>query len=263
MNEALISETLPEIIKTTSSGISIIKSGKWIIDYFAGHEPAHVKERLGRNWELMLEYIHEKNQSKDPRDAWRNDWFAENQVSNHHILLRLLEKTLKEIINDSEERKSKYVGKFWVNICLTSNFDIDEATAFSYLETIESLSWRQICIIRLIILCEDKEVDMISIDEEEKEKWIEQMPQDKQTIFYSISRDFENSANNKCFEAIAPLRAAETQPPLLLLRPNSARATDYTRRLHSLMNLHEIPNGDIEKTFSIWNVKVKKSEDDV
>ena len=234
-----------------------------LVDYFAGHQPLHVKERLGFSLELMSKYISEKGQSNNPDDALRNDWFPENQISNNRIPRRLLEKTIKEIINDSEERKSEYIAKFWVNICLTSNSDIDEATAFSYLETIESLSWRQICIIRLIILCEDKEVDMISIDEEEKEKWIEQMPQDKQTIFYSISRDFENSANNKCFEAIAPLRAAETQPPLLLLRPNSARATDYTRRLHSLMNLHEIPNGDIEKTFSIWNVKIKKSEDDV
>ena len=263
MNEGLILETLPEIIKTTSSGISIIKSGKWIIDYFARHEPAHVKERLGRNWELMLEYIHEKHQSTDPGDAWRNDWFAENQVSNRRHRISIIRETIKEIINDSEERKSEYIAKFWVNICLTSNSDIDEATAFSYLETIESLSWRQLCIIRLIILCKNKEVDMMSIEEEEKEKWIEQMPQDEQTRFYSISRDFENLANNKCFEAVAPLRAAETQPPLLLLRPNSAHATDYTRRLHSLMNLNEIPDGEIQKTFSIWKVRWRKSEEDL
>ena len=41
---------------------------------------------------------------------------------------------------------------------------------------------------------------MDSIDEEEKEKWIEQMPQDDQTSFYSISREYENLKNNKCFE---------------------------------------------------------------
>ena len=249
----LVLDTLPQIIGTTGSVLSII-------DYFARHQPVHVKEHLERSLKLMSEYMREKHQSKDPGDAWRNDWFSENQVSNPRILRRLLDKTIKEIINDSEEKKSKYVAKFWVNICRTSNADIDEATAFSYLEVIDSLSWRQLCIIRLVILCEDKEVDMISIDDEEKEKWIERMPQDKQTRFYSISRDFENLDNNKCFEAVAPLRAAETQPPLLLLRPNSAHATDYTRRLHSLMNLNEIPDGDIEKTFSIWNVKVKKAE---
>ena len=256
MNQELILEILPEIIKTTSSGISIIKSGIWVIDYFARHEPVHVKERLGRSLELMSKSMREEDQV----GTWRNDWFAENEVSNNRIPHRLLEKTIKGIINDSEERKSEYIAKFWLNICRTSNSDIDAATAFAYLETIESLSWRQLCIIRLVMLCEDKEVDMISIDEEEKEKWIEQMPQDEQTSFYFISRDFENLADNKCFQAVAPLRAAETQPPLLLLGPNSAQATNYTRRLDSLMNLHEIPDEDIERLFSLWNVRRKKSE---
>ena len=243
---------LATVKKISTTTVSVIR----LVDYFAKNDPIHVKERLARSLEMMSEYMREKHQSTDPGDAWRNDWFAENQVSNRRTAFRLLEKTIKEIINDAEEKKSKYIAKFWVNICLTSNADIDESTAFSYLETIESLSWRQLCMIRLVILCEDKEVNMISIEEEE----IEQMPQDEQTSFYSISRDFEKLANNKVFQAVAPHRFAETQPPLLLLRPNSAQATYYTHRLHSLMNLHEIPDGDIEKTFSLWNVKRIKSE---
>ena len=59
MNEELILKNLPEIIKTTSSGLSLIKSTIWIIDYFARHEPVHVKERLGRSLELMSEYMSE------------------------------------------------------------------------------------------------------------------------------------------------------------------------------------------------------------
>ena len=101
-----------------------------------------------------------KHQSKDPGDTWRNDWFPENQVSNPRIAFRLLEKTVKEIINDSEERKSEYIAKFWVNICLTSNSDIDEATAFEYLKAIESLSSRQLCIIRLVILNSQNKINM-------------------------------------------------------------------------------------------------------
>ena len=75
MNEELILKNLPEIIKTTSSGLSLTKSTIWIIDYFARHEPVHVKERLGRSLEQMSEYVREKHESKDPGDAWRNDWF--------------------------------------------------------------------------------------------------------------------------------------------------------------------------------------------
>ena len=246
-------------VKTISATtLSIIR----LIDYFAGHEPLHVKERLGRSLELMSKYMLEKNQSKNPGDAWRNDWFPENQVSNHRTLRRLIEKTVKEIINDSQESKSEHIAKFLVNICLTSNADIDEATAFSYLEAIESLSWRQLCIIRLVILYEDKKVDMISIDEEEKEEWIKQMPKDNQTRFYSISREYENLDNGKYFEVENPMLYSKIQPPLLLLRPELAQTTPYTHQLHSLMNLNEIPDGDIEKTFSIWNVKQRKSEED-
>ena len=103
----------------------------------------------------MSEYINEKNQSEEPGDTWRNDWFSENEVSVNCIPQRLLEKTITEIIEDSAERKSEYIAKFWVNICRTSNSDIDEATAFSYFEVIESLSWRQLCIIRLNVSFQD------------------------------------------------------------------------------------------------------------
>jgi hypothetical protein len=171
--------TLKKISTTT---VSVIR----LVDYFAKNDPIHVKERLARSLEMMSEYMHEKHQSKDPSDAWRNDWFPENQVSNRRTAFRLLEKTIKEIINDSEDRKSKHIAKFWVNVFLTSNSDIDEATAFSYLETIESLSWRQLCIIRLIVLCENQEVESRYLSNKD----VEEMPQDEQTRFYSISRDY-------------------------------------------------------------------------
>ena len=149
-----IVNTLPQIIGTAGSILSIT-------DYFARHHPAHTKEHLARNLELMSEYMREKqHQSKDPGGTWRNDWFSENQVSNPRVLRRLLDKTVKEIINDSQESKSEHIAKFWVNICLTSNADIDQATAFSYFEVIESSSWRQLCMIRLIALCDDGEVDI-------------------------------------------------------------------------------------------------------
>ena len=249
---------LATVKKISTTTVSVIR----LVDYFAKNDPIHVKERLARSLELMSKYMREKHQSKAPGDAWRNDWFAENQVPNRRTAFRLLEKTIKEIINDSQEIKSEHIAKFWVNICLTSNSDIDEATAFSYLEAIEPLSWRQLCIIRLVILYEDKKVKMDSIDEAEKEEWIKQMPQDDQTRFYSISREYENLANSKYFEVENPIRASKIQPPLLLLRPELAQTTPYTRRLHSLMNLHEIPDGDIEQTFSIWNVRLKKPEED-
>ena len=237
-------ETIPKLIAT--------HTGKLTYNYLAGR----VKERIERNWKLMSKYMGEK---VDRGDLLRNDWFAENEVLNNHIPFRLLEKTVQEIINDSQESKSEHIAKFLVNICLTSNADIDEATAFSYFETIESLSWRQLCIIRLIVLCEDREVDIRSISGKED---VEQMSQDKRTSFYSISREYVKLKDDHYIQSAEIGRAAENDDPFLP-SPTYGWLPDYTRRLHSLMNLHEIPNGDIEKTFSPWNVKVKKSEDDV
>ena len=247
-----IVNTLPQIIGTTGSILSIT-------DYFARHHPAHTKEHLARNLELISEYMREKqHQSKDPRDTWRNDWFSEDQVSNPRVLRRLLDKTVKEIINDSQESKSEHIAKFWVNICLTSNADIDEATAFSYLEVIESLSWRQLCIIRLAILSENQEVDSDSVPNEE---YLKQMPQDEQTRFYSIGREFEKLMDDHYIQSVSMLIDGNTNDPFWE-RPSFLTVPAYTHRLYSLMNLDEIPIKDIAKTFSPWKVRQRKSEED-
>ena len=243
---------LGSVKKISATTLSIIQ----LIDYFAGNEPLHVKERLGRSLELMSKYMHEKTQSKNPGDAWRNDWFPENQVSNHRTLRRLIEKTVKEIINDSQESKSEHIAKFLVNICLTSNSDIDEATAFSYFETIESLSWRQLCIIRLIALCENQEVDVPSLSEKD----VEQMPQDKQTSFYSISREYEKLKNDR-YILSTEIYISGGSNDTFLPSPNYGQLPDYTSRLHSLMNLNEIPIEDIIKIFSPWNITPKEPEE--
>ena len=236
-------ETIPKLIAT--------HTGKLTYNYLAGR----VKERIERNWKLMSKYMGEK---VDRGDLLRNDWFAENEVLNNHIPFRLLEKTIREISNDSEERKSPHIAKFWVNICLTPNSDIDEATAFSYFETIESLSWRQLCIIRFIVLLTDQELEYYGGDFSD----VEQMAQDERTSFHSISRDFEKLMDAHYIQYVSMPTDGETHEPYAS-HPGLARLSASTDRLHSLMNLNEIPIEDIVKTFSPWNVKVKKSEDDV
>ena len=166
---------------------------------------------------------------------------------------RLLEKTIKRIINDSAERKSEYIAKFLLNICRTSNSDIDEGTAFSSLETIESLSWRQLCIIRFITLLKDQEVEYNGVD-------IEQMPQDERTSFHSsISRDFGKLADAHYIQFVSMPTDTETYEPFAS-HPGLAQLPASTCRLYSLMNLDEIPIKEIVKTFSPWNVRPRKSE---
>lgn len=85
------------------------------------------------------------------------------------------------------------------------------------------------------------------------------MPKDQQTRFYSISRDYEKLIDSRYIEAAAVPRSRENNDPFLG-NPSYGSLPDYTRRLHSLMNLDDIPNEDIVKIFSLWNVRLKKSE---
>ena len=248
-----IVNTLPQIIGTTGSILSIT-------DYFARHHPAHTKKHLARNLELMSEYMREKqHENKDPGDTWRNDWFSENQVSNPRVLRRLLDKTVKEIINDSEERKSKHIAKFWVNICLTSNADIDESTAFSYLETIESLSWRQLCIIRIIALNDNGKIDRHSKISDEI---VEKLSDDQRMTFHAIGREYQELMDNHYIDGTAMPHVSSQDKwngEPWLDAPEFWGMPNYTKRLHDLMDLNEISDREITDTFSVWGVKLKKS----
>ena len=124
------------------------------------------------------------------------------------------------------------------------------------MEAIESLSWRQLCIIRLIALRENqkKQVDFRRISNED----VEEMPQDEQTRFYSIGREYRSLMDDRHIEGASIPQFTETHEPFVDF-PGSGWLPGYTKRFHSLMNLHEIPDGDIEQTFSIWNVRVTQT----
>lgn len=242
MDPGTVLATIPKLIAT--------HTGKLAYNYLAGR----VKERIERNWKLMSKDMHEKVAQGDPL---RNDWFAENEVLNNHIPFRLLEKTIREISNDSEERKSPHIAKFWVNICLTSNADIDASTAFSYLEVIESLAWRQLCIIRIIALNDNKKIDRHSKISDEK---VENLSDDQRMKFHAIGREYQELMDNHYIDGTAMPHVGSqdkwNREPWLDA-PELWGMPNYTKRLHDLMDLNEISNREITETFSIWGVKLK------
>ena len=96
---------------------------------------------------------------------------------------------VRQIISDTQGKKSEHVTKFHVNIRFSSNDDIDEHTAFSYLETMDSLSWRQLCIIRLIVLNRNHKLDYNPIFD------IEEIENYQITNVWHIMLSVENTAN--------------------------------------------------------------------
>ena len=253
MNEIDIAQKidlLDPILKTGGMlGKSVAKTAVLrIFRHVVLNQPDHVIERVFNSFSLGEKYNDKKLRCGETRRA---DWYFENDNN-----IKFVEDLVRQIITDTQGKKSKYITKFHVNIRFSSNDDIDEHTAFSYLETMESLSWRQLCIIRLAILSENKEVDIDSVPNEE---YLKQMPQDEQTRFYSIGREFEKLVDDRYIQSVSMLIDENTNDPFLE-RPIFVRLPEYTRRLHSLMNLDDIPMPDIVKTFSPWKVKPRKPE---
>ena len=211
------------------------------------NQPDHVIERVFNSFSSAQEYNDKKLQCCE---TLRGDWYYDNDNN-----VKFAEDMVRQTISDTQGKKSEYITKFHVNIRFSSNDDIDEHTAFSYLEAIESLSWRQLCIIRFIVLCENQEVEGRYLSNKD----VEEMPQDEQTRFYSIGREYENLMEDRYIIG-SSVPTMNDNP--FVSNPGSGRLLDYTRRLHSLMNLHEIPPKDIEEVFSIWNVRLKKPEED-
>ena len=183
-------------------------------------------------------------------EEFRKDGFFEETPTNRSNFEEVVESTLKKVIDTTEEPKVKFMRY------LTENFhfdeDLDMATYRQILKDLEDLSYRQLCIIRLISLGHQK-VGIDPINE------IEQVPQNKQTRFYSIGRDFENLMDNHYIISASIPRYSEIGDPFLR-SPGSGSLPGSTKRLDRFVNLNQIPDADIEKTFSLWNVKVKKEE---
>ena len=84
---------------------------------------------------------------------------------------------------------------------------------FSYFEVIESLSWRQLCIIRLIVLLKDEKVTYDAPEEND----VKQMSKNERTSFHSISRDFGKLADAHYIQFGGMTIDGETHEPYRVL----------------------------------------------
>ena len=186
-------------------------------------------------------------------ESLREGGFFEEPPTNRSNFEEVIESTLKKVMDTTEEPKIKFMANLTENIVFDQNLDMD--TYRQLLKDLNELTYRQLCIIRLVVLCENGEVGMIPIDEDEKS--IEQMSQDEQMKFHSISRDFqEMMVDNSYLDGVRGMKTDDGKP--CLRSPSQTRSTYQSKRLYSFANLDEIPIEDIEKKFSIWNVKSKK-----
>ena len=208
------------------------------------------KVRAGAAMSLAVAGIRKRLENGE---SLREDDFFEKTPTNRSNFEEVIESTLKMVMDTTEEPKIKFMANLTENIVFDQDLDMD--TYRQILKDLDELTYRRLCIIRLVVLCENREVDMIPIDEDEKS--IEQMSQDEQMKFHSISRDFqEMMVDNSYLDGVRGMKTDDGKP--CLRSPRQTCSTYQSKQLYSFANLDEIPIEDIEKKFSIWNVKLKK-----
>ena len=93
------------------------------------NQPDHVIERVFNSFSLGEKYNKRRLQELQEGASLRGDWYSENDND-----LKFVESAVRQIIEDTQGEKSKYITYFHVNIRFSFNDNIDEHTAFSYLE---------------------------------------------------------------------------------------------------------------------------------
>ena len=81
------------------------------------NQPDHVIERFFRTLSSAEQY----NDEKLKHDTLRGDWYFDNDNDP-----KFVENMVRQIISDTQGKKSEYITKFYVNIRLSSNDDIEE-----------------------------------------------------------------------------------------------------------------------------------------
>ena len=179
-------------------------------------------------------------------EEFRKDGFFEETPTNRSNFEEVVESTLKKVMDTTEEPKTKFMANLTENIHFDQDLDMD--TYRQILKDLNELTYRQLCIIRIKILEENGELNSGYVRD------LEQIPQNKQAIFHSINRDFEELSDNHYIESASIYRYSEINEPFVRSL-GTGSPSGYARRLHSFANLDEIPIEDIEKIVSIWNVE--------
>ena len=189
-------------------------------------------------------------QRSNDGEEFRKDGFFEETPTNRSNFEEVIESTLKKVMDTTEEPKVKFMASLTENIHFDEGLDMD--TYRQILKDIDELTYRQLCIIRLATLYENRKV----IGHIDDEKWEEQIPQNERARFHSISRDFEEMMVDESYlDGVRGGKTEDGEP--CMLRPSLARGTYQTKRLYSFANLCEIPIEDIVEMFSLWNVRPK------
>ena len=191
-------------------------------------------------------------QRSNDGEEFRKDGVFEETPTNRSNWEEVIESTLKKVMETTDEPKVKFMAYLTENFHFDQDLDID--TYRQILKDLDELTYRQLCIIRLVSLHEKRKVDIGRIDN------IEQVPQNERARFYSIGRDFEKMmVDDSYLDGVRGMKTEDGEP--CMFSPSATYITYQAKQLHRFANLNEVLPKDIEEAFSIWNVRLHKSEE--
>ena len=96
-------------ITIISNSIKLISFMKKYFPYIL-NQPEHWQDIIENSLKQASEYLNKK--LSDPNESIRGDWYSENSITDNESF-RILELTIKDIINSNDKEKSIYTAYFW------------------------------------------------------------------------------------------------------------------------------------------------------
>lgn len=215
----LIGAAIPKII---SESFKIISS-----DVLKRRISKREEQKIGAGYIFAIQRI-EKN-LKEGRSI-RNDGFidADNILSDSNTIL---EGVTVKLQKEWELKKLRYYGNFLGNIFFRNDIDFNYASVL--LRLIESLSYRELCIIAVFSKKGTPEIDLSPIESKYKMNYM------MHNFNYSMYNDLVELGQLSVFRRVPPFTVGDSIGNCVL--------SDIGEKLYDLMNLLEIEEIDFLK----------------
>ena len=137
----------------SAAAISVITN--WGLDRFI--VPLLISDRQSARLYQWGKQAAEGIAQRSEDEKYREDGFFDKTPTNRSNIDEVVESTLKKVMDTTEEPKIKFIANLTENVHFDSDFDID--TYRRLLKSLEELTYRQLCIIKLFM-----NIDQIDLD---------------------------------------------------------------------------------------------------
>lgn len=192
-------------------------------------------QRVGIVYQIAGEKI---NANIEAGKLIRDDGFFEDEEGNRAPGEEILEGILLVAQREYEEKKLKYLGNLYANIVFEKEISPQNANAL--IKVAESLTYRQLCAIRVIVLFQDLPANQL-----------------KKTAYRRVSGTNNISIVSEIFDLYQKSLLGSSDAILSAagINPSKLRVVGNGAWLYKLMELHTIPRDDLLEIIEVLTGK--------